>query len=163
MYAFSRQLWQPSLMEITIQRQPAVRWRFPEIAQDLANILIVRPYHKEDITVSSFGPHAVSTEMSSGCCHNHDCACSTSHHYTHSDYSELQCYSPVTPPEHHPLNADKEFSTFLLVGTDLYWDILGDKIVRDDGPTAGESKLAYLLYGPAPWKTAQFLTSVYRA
>lgn len=45
------------------------------------------------------------------------------------------------------------------MGADHYWDIIGDKIVRGDGPTAVESKLGYLLSGPAPPASGQFLTS----
>ena len=30
----------------------------------------------------------------------------------------------------------KEFDISLIVGADHYWDIVGDKIVRVDGPTA---------------------------
>ena len=47
-----------------------------------------------------------------------------------------------------PLSADKEFHISLLVGTDHYWDIIGDVIVQDDGPTAVESKAGCLLSGP---------------
>ena len=60
----------------------------------------------------------------------------------------------------HPLITDKEFNISLLVGADHYWDIVGNNIIRGDGPTAVESNLGYLLSGPAPTQTGQFLTSV---
>jgi len=49
----------------------------------------------------------------------------------------------------HPLT-EKEFDISLLVGADHYWDIVGDNVVRGNGPTAVESKLGYLLSGPVP-------------
>ena len=36
----------------------------------------------------------------------------------------------------------------LLIGADKYWDIVLDKIIRGDGPTAVASKIGYLLSGP---------------
>jgi len=45
------------------------------------------------------------------------------------------------------------------VGADHYWDIVGDVIIGGDGPTAVESKVGYLLSGPAPVTTGQFLTT----
>jgi len=36
----------------------------------------------------------------------------------------------------------------LLVGADHYWDIVGDHVIRGNGPTAVDSKLGYLLSGP---------------
>ena len=44
-------------------------------------------------------------------------------------------------PLAHPLSTDKQFDISLLVGADHYWDIVGDVIVRGDGPTAVESKV----------------------
>lgn len=48
----------------------------------------------------------------------------------------------------HPITAAENFEISLLVGTDFYWDLVGD-IIRGDGPTAMSSKLGYLLSGPA--------------
>ena len=59
----------------------------------------------------------------------------------------------------HPLTSDKQFDISLLVGANHYWDIVGDKTIRGDGPTAIESKPGYLLSGPALPTTVQFLTS----
>ena len=38
----------------------------------------------------------------------------------------------------------------MLVGADSYWNLVGDHIVRGDGPTAVSLKLGYLLSGPLP-------------
>ena len=55
----------------------------------------------------------------------------------------------------HPpsLNADT-LNIAVLIGADHYWDIVGNHIVRGDGPTAVASKLGYLLSGPNPMKSA---------
>ena len=48
----------------------------------------------------------------------------------------------------HPHTDEREFNISLLVGTDHYWDIVGDHVVGGHSPTAVESKLGYLLSGP---------------
>lgn len=48
----------------------------------------------------------------------------------------------------HPITAAENFEISLLVGADFYWDLVGDHIIRGDGPTAMSSKLGYLLSGP---------------
>ena len=52
-------------------------------------------------------------------------------------------------PLAHPVTAAENFEISLLVGADFYWDLVGDHIIRGDGPTAMSSKLGYLLSGPA--------------
>ena len=42
------------------------------------------------------------------------------------------------------------FDIEILIGADYYWDIVGDNVVRGDGPTAVSSRLGYLLSGPLP-------------
>ena len=42
----------------------------------------------------------------------------------------------------------ENFEISLLIGADFYWDLVGDHIIRGDGPTAMSSKLGYLLSGP---------------
>ena len=142
------------------------------ITQDLANTLALQPSHKEDITVSSFGAQ---------CQLNRQLAVAVVNLLTLSGQiipltvlvvphiaTPIQntVNSNVTRLPHlqkltlaHPLTAGSEFEISLLVGADHYWDIIGDKIIRGDGPTAVESKLGYLLSGPAPPATGQFLTS----
>ena len=48
----------------------------------------------------------------------------------------------------HPMSADDIFEINILIGADYYWDIVEDKIIRGDGPTAVKSKLGYLISGP---------------
>lgn len=48
----------------------------------------------------------------------------------------------------HPVSADETFEVSLLIGADHYWDIVQDKVVRGNGPTAVKSKIGYLLSGP---------------
>ena len=48
----------------------------------------------------------------------------------------------------HPITSEREFNISLLVGADNYWDIVGDHVIRGNGPTAVDSKLGYLLSGP---------------
>ena len=56
-------------------------------------------------------------------------------------------------PLAHPVTTAENFEISLLVGADFYWDLVGDHIIRRDGPTTRSSKLGYLLSGPVllPW------------
>ncbi|XP_057378535.1 uncharacterized protein LOC130700500 [Daphnia carinata] len=47
----------------------------------------------------------------------------------------------------HPASMESQFRIDILIGADYYWDIVSDKIVRGQGPTAVSSKLGYLLSG----------------
>ena len=53
-------------------------------------------------------------------------------------------------PLAHPVSSEENFEISLLIGADFYWDLIGDHIVRGDGPTAVSSRLGYLLSGPLP-------------
>ena len=48
----------------------------------------------------------------------------------------------------NPTTGDKPFEISLLIGVDHYWKLIGDHIIKGDGPTAVQSKLGYLLSGP---------------
>ena len=48
----------------------------------------------------------------------------------------------------HPVSTDQPFEISLLIGVDHYWKLVGNQIIRGDGPTAVNSKLGYLLSGP---------------
>ena len=49
----------------------------------------------------------------------------------------------------HPTkNSETLFDIDILLGADHYWSIVGDEIVRGNGPTAVNSRLGYLLSGP---------------
>ena len=53
----------------------------------------------------------------------------------------------------HPASAGSLFDINVLIGADHYWDIVGDKVIRGNGPTAMESKLGYLISGPITQRT----------
>ena len=53
----------------------------------------------------------------------------------------------------HPEYAGDLFDINLLIGADHYWDIVGDKVIRGNGPIAMESKLGYLISGPITQRT----------
>ena len=48
----------------------------------------------------------------------------------------------------HPLSSTDQLFITLLIGADQYWKIVEDHVIRGSGPTAGGSKLRYLLSGP---------------
>ncbi|XP_052699402.1 uncharacterized protein LOC128176925 [Crassostrea angulata] len=48
----------------------------------------------------------------------------------------------------HPISSDEQFHISMLIGADYYWSIVGDRIIRGNGPTAVESKVGYLISGP---------------
>ena len=58
----------------------------------------------------------------------------------------------------HPLTGEDIFSISLLIGADKYWDIVGNIVIRGDGPTAVQSKIGYLLSGPLPTPTTETAT-----
>ena len=53
----------------------------------------------------------------------------------------------------HPVSDDDMFEIEILIGADYYWSIVGDDIIRGEGPTAVESRLGYLLSGPTMTST----------
>ena len=61
-----------------------------------------------------------------------------------------------------PITGDTQFDVSLLIGVDYYWQIVGDEVIRGNGPTAVESKLGYLLSGPLSLpKSCQETTNVF--
>jgi len=49
----------------------------------------------------------------------------------------------------HPVDSQESFEISLLIGADFYWEVVLDKIIRGDGPTAVQSRIGFLLSGPA--------------
>lgn len=47
-----------------------------------------------------------------------------------------------------PLAAEENFEISLLIRADYYWDIVQNRVVHGQGPTAVQSKIGYLLSGP---------------
>lgn len=67
-------------------------------------------------------------------------------------------------PLAHLVTSDRKFEISLLIGADHYWDIVGDKVVRGNGPTAVGSKLGYLLLGLLiPMYTGNIINSLHAA
>ena len=119
--------------------------------QNLADTLALQPYCTEDITVSSFGAQ---------CQLNRKVNVAVINLLTLSGQAipltVLVVPRIATPIQNtvtfnvtrlphlqnltlaHPLTSGKEFDISLLVGADHHWDIVGDNIVRGDGPTAVE-------------------------
>ena len=50
----------------------------------------------------------------------------------------------------HPVTDEDGFEISLLTGTDSYWKIVQNRVIRGKGPTAVLSKIGYLLSGPLP-------------
>ena len=48
----------------------------------------------------------------------------------------------------YPVSSEEQFHISMLIGADYYWNIVGDKIIRGNGPTAVESKVGYFISGP---------------
>ncbi|XP_045157295.2 uncharacterized protein LOC123523710 [Mercenaria mercenaria] len=58
----------------------------------------------------------------------------------------------------HPVTEDETFNISLLIGADKYWEIVGNRVVRGNGPTAVQSKIGYLLSGPLPIQSTDSAT-----
>ena len=63
----------------------------------------------------------------------------------------------------HPVGSDNKFEITLLVGADFYWNLVQDKIIRGNGPTAVESKIGYLLSGPLSLSDTKASVSMFHA
>jgi len=56
-------------------------------------------------------------------------------------------------PLAHPVRSGDNLEITLLIGADFYWNIVQDRIIRGNSPTAVESKIGYLLSGPLSHST----------
>ena len=63
----------------------------------------------------------------------------------------------------HPVTTSQKFDISLLLGADYYWEVVGNHIVRGEGPTAMQSKLGYLLSGPLQKQTQSSNNNVLHA
>ena len=142
------------------------------ITEDLASILALQPCRKEDIRISSFGAQCQLNRQVNVAVVNVVTVTGESIPLTvlvvpriatpiqHTiSFTVTQLPHLQNLPLAHPLTTNKEFNISLLVGADHYWDIVGNRIIRGDGPTAVESKLGYLISGPSPIPISQFVTS----
>lgn len=60
----------------------------------------------------------------------------------------------------HPVTMETMFDIDLLIGADYYWDIVGDGVIRGNGPTAVSSRIGYFLSGPLPVCNSQAQSTV---
>ena len=63
----------------------------------------------------------------------------------------------------HPVTTSQKFDISLLLGADHYWEVVGNHIVRGEGPTVMQSKLGYLLSGPLQKQTQSSNNNVLHA
>ena len=131
------------------------------LTQELANLLSLKPYKREYISLATFGvsqPHQKSMAVATV--------------YIKSQSEDLIQISLLIVPTiavplkisvtsrvrtlphlqglqlAHPVNTDGHFNISLLIRSNLYWDIVEDHIIQGNGPTATNSKIGYLLSGP---------------
>ena len=128
----------------------------------LADQLKSTPHHKENMYISSFGGETtpksqvdiitIVLETDLG-----DVSISALvvptiaaplHNFVNSDVCKLPRLQGLKLA--HPVGMPEKFNISLLIGTDYYWQIVGNHIVRGKGLTAMQSKLGYLLSGPLP-------------
>ena len=133
------------------------------LTQDVADALSLKPHYYEDICLSAFGSkHPLNKRMGVAQVHIKTCSGEL------LPISALIVPTIATPlrnmfktnitqlphlcglPLGHPIISDRNFKISLLIGSDHYWDIVEDHIIRGNGPTAMSSKLGYLLSGPLP-------------
>lgn len=131
------------------------------LTEKLANELALQPHKFENISLSSFGAdRPLHKRMDAVMIH---IKTMTGELVPLSALVVPTIAAPVTNPlttdvfslPHlkglqlaHPVTMAENFEISLLVGADFYWDLVGDHIIRGDGPTAMSSKLGYLLSGP---------------
>ena len=131
------------------------------LSQRLANNLAIRPYQKETIHLSSFGTnHPFTkimevTQIQIKTRNGQLPPLSTLITPTIATPLRNTASTSITNLTHlkglplaHPVTGDKKFDISLLIGADHYWDLVGDEVIRGNGPTAVDSKLGYLLSGP---------------
>ena len=59
----------------------------------------------------------------------------------------------------NPITDNNEFLLSILIGANYFWSFVQDHIIRGNGPTAQQSRLAYLLSGPLLLSHTQLSTS----
>ena len=145
------------------------------ITQSLADQLKSTSCRTESVCISSFGGEStpkhpvdvitVALETDLGDINISALVVSTIaaplNNFVTSDVCELPHLQGLKLP--HPVTSSQKFDISLLLGADHYWEIVGNHIVRGEGPTAMQSKLGYLLSGPLQRQTQSSNTSVLHA
>ena len=128
------------------------------LTQDMADVLSLKPHHKENISLSSFGSKHSLNKWSDIKTKSGELLPITVlivptiatplRNTMKTNITQLPHLRGL--PLGHPVMRDDSFKISLLIGSDHYWDIVEDHIIRRNGPTAMSSKLGYLLSGPLP-------------
>lgn len=130
------------------------------VTETLAHQLGATPHHKENLSISSFGGEITPKnqvnsiqfvlETDGGDVNITALVvpkiAAPIQNFTSSDLHSLTYLRGLKLA--HPVGVAEKFDISFLIGTDYYWDIVGNHIVRGRGPTAMQSKLGYLLSGP---------------
>lgn len=131
------------------------------LSQELADTLSLQSYHQENICLSSFGStHPLTKKMKAANIHikTRDgnllplsvlivpSIAAPLWNTAQAEVTKLPYLNNLSLA--HPVLSNDSYKISLLIGTDHYWDIVEDHIVRGQGPTAMSSKLGYLLSGP---------------
>ena len=119
------------------------------LTEKLATTLVVTPHRSEKINLSSFGSsQPLYRRMDSVLVHIKTRSgelvpvsalvvptiAAPLANMTNASVSKLLHLKGL--PLAHPITRDENFEISLLVGADSYWNLVGDHIVRGDGPTA---------------------------
>ena len=145
------------------------------MTRTLADQLKSTPHHKENLYISSFGGETtpksqvdiitIVLETDLGDVSMSALVVPTIaaplHNFVNSDVRNLPYLQGLKLA--HPVGTPEKFDISLLIGTDYYWQIVGNHIVRGKGPTAMQSKLGYLLSGPLPQQVQFSNTNVFHA
>ena len=135
------------------------------VTETLAAQLGANPHHTECLSISSFGgsttiKNTVKLINLTLETHTGDVQLSALavpkiatpiHNFVTSDLHNLSHLRGLKLA--HPISSIEKLHISLLIRVDYYWQIVGNHIVRGEGPTAMESKLGYLLSGPLPLKS----------
>ena len=131
------------------------------VSQKLADLLNLNPQTRENISISSFGANTplqqplsvvnISVKSLIGekipvialVVPNIATPLQNTFHTCIKNMPHLQGLTLA-----HPITGKENFEISLLIGSDHYWNFIGDHVKRGDGPTAVQSKLGYLLSGP---------------
>ena len=131
------------------------------ISQQLADVLQLTPSRQENITLAPFGADTMTPQSLSVT--SIKVVAKTGELIPLSVLIVPKIAAPLQTVSHlqlhrlpylqgltlaHPITGDRLFEISLLIGVDHYWKLVGDHVIRGDGPTAVQSKLGYLLSGP---------------
>ena len=147
------------------------------ITQQLADSLKVDSCKRQRICISAFGGESIPRELQSTSIAiqtNDGGEVPISVLVVHKIHVATPLQNAIPLPDNqyphlhslhlaHPVGSDNKFEITLLVGADFYWNLVQDKIIRCNGPTAVESKIGYLLSGPLSPSDTKASVSMFHA